>query len=98
MYRKPGIIKSFTEGLSYIYIATESAGIFRYSFYGNQFEYPITQAQGLSSNQVSAIHFDRMTGILWVANEKNIEYSFNAEGNWISRSLDNYNLLSGVVI
>ena len=25
IYRKPGTIKSFTEGLSYIYIATESA-------------------------------------------------------------------------
>ena len=98
IYRKPGTIKSFTEGLSYIYIATESAGIFRYSFYGNQFEYPITRAQGLSSNRVNAIHFDKITGILWVATDKTIDYSYNAEGNWISRSLENYNLLSGVTI
>ncbi len=98
IYRKPGTIKSFTEGLSYIYIATESAGIFRYSFYGNQFEYPITRAQGLSSNRVNAIHFDKITGILWVATDKAIDYSYNAEGNWISRSLENYNLLSGVTI
>ncbi len=98
IYRKPGTIKSFTEGLSYIYIATESAGIFRYSFYGNQFEYPITRAQGLSSNQVTAIHFDKITGILWVATDKTIDYSYNAEGNWNSRSLENYNLLPEVTI
>ena len=98
IYRKPGTIKSFTEGLSYIYIATESAGIFRYSFYGNQFEYPITRAQGLSSNRVNAIHFDKITGILWVATDKTIDYSYNAEGNWISRSLENYNLIPGVTI
>ena len=98
VYRKPGIIKSFTEGISYVYIATETAGIFRYSLYGNQFEYPITRAQGLSSNSTTAIHFDKKTGILWVATDKTIDYSFNAEGNWISRSLDNYNLLSGVSI
>jgi len=98
IYRKPGIIKSFTEGLSYIYIATESAGIFRYSFYGDQFEYPITRAQGLSSNRVNAIHFDKITGILWVATDKTIDYSYNAKGNWISRSLENYNLFPGVTI
>ncbi|MDG2266234.1 MAG: hypothetical protein P8L91_04545, partial [Candidatus Marinimicrobia bacterium] len=88
MYRKPGLIRSFTEGLSYIYIATETAGVFRYSIYGNQFEYPITKAQGLSSNRVRAIHFDKMTGILWVATDKSIDYSYNGEGNWISKSLE----------
>lgn len=98
VFRKPGAIRSFTEGLSYIYIATETAGIFRYSLYGNQFEYPITRAQGLSSDRVSAIHFDKLTSILWVATDKSIDYSYNAEGNWISRSLENYNLLSGVRI
>ena len=98
VFRKPGAIRSFTEGLSYIYIATETAGIFRYSLYGNQFEYPITRAQGLSSNRVSAIHFDKLTSILWVATDKSIDYSYNAEGDWISRSLENYNLLSGVRI
>ena len=72
VYSKPGIIKSFSEGLSYVYIATESAGVFRYSFYGDQFEYPITQAQGLSSNNINAIHFDKITGILWVATDENI--------------------------
>ena len=91
VYSKPGIIKSFSEGLSYVYIATESAGVFRYSFYGDQFEYPITQAQGLSSNNINAIHFDKITGILWVATDEHIEYSYNAESNWISKSLNNYN-------
>ena len=98
VYSKPGIIKSFSEGLSYVYIATESAGVFRYSFYGDQFEYPITQAQGLSSNNINAIHFDKITGILWVATDEHIEYSYNAESNWISKSLNNYNLLPGVSI
>ena len=52
----------------------------------------------MSSNRVSAIHFDKLTSILWVATDKSIDYSYNAEGNWISRSLENYNLLSGVRI
>jgi ligand-binding sensor domain-containing protein len=98
VYRKPGTIRSFAEGFSYIYIGTESAGIYRYSIYGDRFEAPITRAQGLASNEISAIHFDKRTGTLWAATDESLDYTYTREGNWSSNKLDNYNLLSGVKI
>ena len=98
IYRKPGTIRSFAEGFSYIYIGTESAGIYRYSIYGDRFEAPITRAQGLASNEITAIHFDKRTGTLWAATDKSLDYTYTREGNWSSNKLDSYNLLSGVKI
>ena len=98
IYRKPGTIRSFAEGFSYIYIGTESAGIYRYSIYGDRFEAPITRAQGLASNEITAIHFDKRTGTLWAATDESLDYTYTREGNWSSNKLDSYNLLSGVKI
>ena len=98
MYRKPGTIRSFAEGFSYIYIGTESAGIYRYSIYGDRFESPITRAQGLANNEITAIHFDKRTGTLWAATDESLDYTYTREGNWSSNKLDNYNLFSGVKI
>ena len=98
IFRKPGAIKSFAEGFSYVYIGTETAGIYRYSIYGHRFEVPITRAQGLSSNEITAIHFDKRTGTLWAATDESLDYTYTREGNWSSKRLDNYNLLSGVKI
>ena len=98
IYRNPGAIRSFAEGFSYVYIGTESAGIYRYSIYGDRFEAPITRAQGLASNEITAIHFDKRTGILWAATDESLDYTYTREGNWSSNKLDNYNLLSGVKI
>jgi len=98
VYKKPGEIRSFAEGFSYIYIGTESAGIYRYSIYGDRFEAPITRAQGLASNEITAIHFDKRTGTLWAATDESLDYTYTREGNWTSNKLDNYNLLSGVKI
>ena len=98
IYRKPGTIRSFAEGFSYIYIGTESAGIYRYSIYGDRFEAPITRAQGLASNEIIAIHFDKRTGTLWAATDESLDYTYTREGNWSSNKLDSYNLLSGVKI
>jgi len=98
IYRKPGTIRSFAEGFSYIYIGTESAGIYRYSIYGHRFEAPITRAQGLAINEIIAIHFDKRTGTLWAATDESLNYTYTREGNWSSNKLDSYNLLSGVKI
>ena len=98
IYKKPGKIRSFAEGFSYIYIGTGSAGIYRYSIYGDRFEAPITRAQGLASNEITAIHFDKRTGTLWAATDESLDYTYTREGNWSSNRLDNYNLLSGVKI
>ena len=82
LYRQTGGINSITEGYNYVYFATENAGILRFQLYQNRIDEPITTAQGLSDNQILAVHFDQNTRILWVASENFIDYSYNAEGNW----------------
>ena len=82
LYRQTGGINSITEGYNYAYFATEDAGILRFQLYQNRFDEPITTAQGLSVNQILAVHFDQNTRILWVASEKYVDYSYNAEANW----------------
>lgn len=88
LYRQTGRINSITEGYNYTYFATENAGILRSQLYQNRFSAPITTAQGLSDNQILAVHFDQNTGILWVASENFIDYSYNAEGNWFQIDLN----------
>ena len=86
-YRQNGDITSISEGFTYVYFGTENGGILRYQNYGKRFEEPITRAQGLASNTITAIHFDRDTGILWAATNQSLEYSFNHEGDWHRVSL-----------
>jgi len=81
-YRNPGHIQSFSEGFTYTYIATSEGGIYRYNLYANRFEESITRAQGLSSNKLFGVHFDKITGILWVISKNGIEYSNSREGDW----------------
>lgn len=88
LYRQTGGINSITEGYNYTYFATEDAGILRFRLYQDRFDEPITTAQGLSDNQILAVHFDQNTGILWVASDNFIDYSYNAEGNWFHIDLN----------
>ena len=88
LYRQTGGINSITEGYNYAYFATENAGILRFHLYQNRFDEPITTAQGLSDNQILAVHFDQNTRILWVSSENFIDYSYNAEGNWFHIDLN----------
>ncbi len=92
VYRQPGSINSISEGYDYAYFATENAGILRFQLYQNRFEEPITTAQGLTDNQILAVHFDQNTGMLWAASENFIDYSYNAEGNWFHIDLDDTGL------
>ena len=84
LYHGPGEIKSLSEGYNYIYIATKNGGIKRFNIYSLTFDEPITIAQGLESNNVSAIHFDSETGYIWAATPNHIQYSFSREGDWFS--------------
>lgn len=88
LYRQSGAINSITTGYNYAYFATENAGILRFQLYQNRFDEPITTAQGLSDNQILAVHFDQNTRILWVASESFIDYSYNAAGNWFHIDLN----------
>jgi len=92
LYRQTGKINSITEGYNFAYIATENAGILRFHLYQNRFDEPITTAQGLSDNQIHVVHFDYITGILWVASEDYIDYSYNAKGNWFHLELNDTGL------
>jgi len=92
VYRQTGSINSISEGYDYAYYATENAGILRFQLYKNRFEEPITTAQGLTDNQILAVHYDQNTGMLWAASKNFIDYSYNAEGNWFHIDLDDTGL------
>ena len=84
LYRGAGAITSITEGYSYAYVGTATGGIHRFSLFGNDFSEPVTVAQGLKSNAVTAVHFDHQTGIIWTATPDHIQYSYTREGDWRS--------------
>jgi len=95
LYTRAGILQSFSEGYEYLYIATRSGGIYRWHILRKQFVEPITTAQGLTSNSCDAVFIDRDSGILWVATPEYLEFSYDAEGNWIHRSFEEMGLVPG---
>ena len=82
LFKEPGSINSISEGYEFLYIGTSHGGIYRYNLYGNQYDFPITTAQGLVSNNVNSVHFDHKTGIVWASSPGIIQYSYTREGNW----------------
>jgi len=93
-----GEITSITEGFSYIYIGTESGGVVRIQRIGHNLEEPLTTAQGLKSNYISAVHFDRHTGNVWIAADEFIHSSHNRDGNWYIDNIDEWGLPLRTVI
>jgi len=98
LYRQLGEITSITEGFSYIYIGTESGGVVRIQRIGHNLEEPLTTAQGLKSNYISAVHFDRHTGNVWIAADEFIHSSHNRDGNWYIDNIDEWGLPLRTVI
>jgi len=92
LYRQLGEITSITEGFAYIYIGTESGGVVRIQRIGHNLEEPLTTAQGLKSNYISAVHFDRYTGNLWITAGNYIHSSHSREGNWYINNMDEWGL------
>ena len=82
LFKESGQINSMTEGFEYLYIATNTGGISRYNLYSNQYDFPLTTAQGLASNNVNSVHFDKNTGIVWASAPGIIQYSYTREGDW----------------
>jgi ligand-binding sensor domain-containing protein len=80
-YRYTGKVNSITFGDRYAYIGTQSGGVLRFNMYSDRFEEPITQAQGLRNNTITAVH-RASNGVLWVATPSGVEHSFDEEGNW----------------
>ena len=87
-----GIVNSITEGYTNIYIGTSSGGVKRFNKYSYSFSPPITSAQGLKENNINAVHFDKKTGILWVASNNFLHYSYSREGNWYIIKLSDLNM------
>ena len=92
LYKSTGSITSFTEGYSYIYVGTTLGGIKRFNIYGNYFDNPISTAQGLENNEVSAVHFDKKTGFLWASTSGYVQYSFSRESDWFSKNFQDIGL------
>ncbi len=91
-YKQPGSVRSISEGYSYIYFGTETGGIWRYHFYRDAFDAPITTAQGLTSDNIISVFIDNETGILWAATDQSLDNSYTRGGEWTSRSLNEYAL------
>lgn len=82
LYRQSGSITSVSQGYSYIYIGSSRGGVFRYNIFSQDWEDPLTVAQGLPQNTIESVYFDRNTGTLWVATPDYISYSYDREGQW----------------
>jgi len=92
LYHGSGIINSISEGYNYIYVGTENGGLKRFNTFSLNFDEPITMAQGLKSNAIKAVHFDKETGYLWTATPNFLNYSFSRDGNWFSIRLESLGL------
>ena len=82
LFKEPGRINSLSEGFEFLYVGTSHGGIYRYNLYSNQYDFPITSAQGLKNNNISSVHFDQNTGILWAGSVGGLQYSYTREGDW----------------
>ena len=101
LFKEPGNISSLSEGYEYLYIGTSHGGIYRYSLYSNQYDFPITTAQGLNDNRITSVYFDHNTGIIWASSPGFIQYSYTREGDWRyvdfkDIGLRNYDIISQI--
>jgi len=82
IYSQPLKINSISEDNSFFYFGTDNAGILRFNKFSQQFDTPITEAQGLHSRSVKHVFYDEKTGILWAVGNQFIEYSFSKTSDW----------------
>lgn len=92
LYRQLGEITSITEGFRYFYIGTAIGGAVRIQTIGYSVDEPITTMQGLKSNEISAVHFDRNTGNLWILAGNYIHSSHDRVGNWYINEVDHWGM------
>ena len=86
IYSQPLKINSISEDTSFFYFGTDNAGILRFNKFSQQFDTPITQAQGLHSRSIKHVFYDEKTGILWAIGNQFIEYSFSKTSDWYKSS------------
>ena len=82
IYSQPLKINSISEDNSFFYFATDNAGILRFNKFSQQFDTPITEAQGLHSRSIKNLFYYEKNGILWAVGNHFIEYSFSNTSDW----------------
>ena len=75
-------INSISEGYQYVFFATNSNGILRYNKFSRLFDKNLYNGQGIKSQKINHIYFDKNTGILWLVGDGGMEFSNSREGNW----------------
>ncbi len=82
LFTQSGSITSISQGYTYIYVGSELGGVFRFNVYSDEWEDPLTVAQGLPDNSIESVYFDSHSGMLWIVTPEHISYSYDREGNW----------------
>jgi len=96
-YRHAGKVNSISFSDRYAYIGTQFGGVLRFNIMSERFEEPITRAQGLHDNIVTAVH-RASNSVLWVATTLGVEYSLSEEGDWRFIDRNQLGLSAGVII
>lgn len=73
-------------GTNYLYFATQDGGILRYHIYDNYWDYPFTTSNGLPSNNIINIAYDKKTSFLFAVTPNDIAVFNPASQEWISKS------------
>ncbi|MCI0512511.1 hypothetical protein L0128_04810 [candidate division KSB1 bacterium] len=90
-------VNSIAPGLEHIYFAT-TGGITRYNFYEDKWDFPWTVCNGLASNEILCVAFDRNTNTLWCATPVSISYYQNFAQVWYNRFYDDLGLNSNEMV
>ena len=97
LYGESGSINSISFGDRYAFIGTAGAGVLRFNMSSKRFEEPITTAQGLSINFITAVHYAN-NGMVWLATPQALHYSFSGYGDWRTVNLESIGLLRNNLI
>jgi len=82
-------VTSVAEGNQYIYFGT-TGGITRFHIYQRTWDEPLTRSDGLPSGRITAVAFDKSTGLLWCSDGRYLCYFLTAAREWRIIDLEIY--------
>lgn len=85
-YQKSWNFSSAVVGVHYLYIGTHDGGILRYHIYDNYWDYPFTTSNGLPSNNILNLAYDKKTSFLWAKTPRGIAAFNPASQEWMRKS------------
>ena len=85
-YLKTREFSSATVGTQYIYFGTTDGGILRYHIYDNFWDYPFTTSNGLPSNRILKLAYDKRTSFLWAKTARGVAAFNPASQEWMCQS------------